>query len=845
MKWLARLVALAMLGLAASWFAPSLLSDIDAFFGRNRDGWKLELVPQATIAVTYVAERERWLSFPVTASANRIRIISNANLYNLEQARAARTADPRKRWRYALDIEVVDSSGEVILRRRHHHRTDIAELRLPDQRLVTPAFYLNEPLTPVTGVVITLNLSGLPQAARLRIRAADLDADVADIAVRAYYPEPGSERQAAYLWQRLSERQKATLAKGSVYAHELLTDAERLNLLHNQWQPAGAQGARDEDFHSREMYVLRDVEAEPVDDPIPPAGIIAAPGRPAMIAVPEQGGRVRFEATPLDPIPLTAAADTPQLNGIWYGDGAFARDKVVLPLHPDAARAQVLQGTRQLGGGLLELEAAVPMALRAFIDIDGVATEITPERLYQRVFIASASEPVSFAIAHDGTLATPIRLEARYLLNPVRPAAPPTLRYEFLDADARVLRSAELAVDAPASRYDEAINPPPGTVISDWKEWFFAVPAAATELRVSVARNDATPVLVALATRPTRLPRQIRAPEDRFDYDPENERIPAWFSVRPNGYPQLISNNRSQLVTVQPRPPREHPELLTGRYLWEDFRPTGRWLARQLLTPREAGAVVRDEALVSTFSPLASGRARRLDFPPWLGLRQLTPAVLWVAPDDTPFSATLMVDGRAHHVFGGHGRFGEIHLPPLPAGRHEVRVELARGEGARPQFFINLARAGADAYTLRLASRSGGELAFDIERTSRDEETITARLFQPAGWRGRSRLTARIEGPAPAPLTPLAGWLFDERHFDVRPDPSWTAPVFDTRGEHSDAGQPVFVVIPAGAPTGRYRIIFRSEAGPAGYLAVSRITPGTPSRRRIFEEAGVRNVSVE
>ncbi|NMG32111.1 hypothetical protein [Aromatoleum evansii] len=860
MKWLARLLAVALVALAAWWLAPRFAAfDTSSLLLRDGNGWKLEMVPQATIAATYLAERERWLSFPVPAGADRVRIVSNANLYDLAKAREARTADPRRRWRYALDIEITDGEGAVLLGRRHHHRTDLAELRLPDERIVTPSFYLDETLSPVTGVVVMLNLGGLPQAARLRIRLADGDPDIADVAVRAYFPEAASERQLDHLWQRLSERQKSSLAKGSVYAHELLTEAERRNLLHNQWQPAGPQGARGVDFRGRDLYVLRDVEGEPVDDPVPPAGLVAAPGRPVVFPLPEGGGKVEFEA-----IPLAADGDstgepgTPRLAGRWHAGDSLLKEDVAIPLAA-AEGAMPLRGERRFGGGLVELEANRPLAVRAFMDIAGARTEITPERLFQRLFVAHSAQPVSFTIAHADGAATPVRVEARHLQTAANPAAAPLLHYAFTAADGSVLREGEVPLIADGSRYDEPLGALRGSVVSEPTELFFSVPPQATALRLGTAAKSASrsPVLVGVSTRPAQLPRQIRAPEDRYDFDAKGLRVPAWFPILPQDYERLIAGNGSQLVAVQPRPPRERPELQSGRFTYEDFRPGGRWLARQLLTPREAGSAVREEALPSTFSPLAAGRAQRLDFPAWMGLRQVSPALLWISPDDTPFSATVMLDGRPHHAFGGRGRYGETRLPPLPAGAHTLKVEFAsnnasnsagdgtRGATRRPRLFINHATPAADAYSLRLAARVEREVAFEVERNTRDEEILSARLFQPAGWQGRSRISARIEGPAPAALTPLPGWLFDDRRYDVRPDPSWSAPVFDTQGERSDAGQPVQIVIPAGAAPGRYRVVFRIEEGPPGYLALSRIRPGVEARRRIFEEAEVRHVAVE
>lgn len=839
MRLFGRLLALAALALVIAWIsAPVTRTDLFALFGRDRDAWKLELVPQAGISVTYVAEKTRWLSFPVAPGANRIRILSNANLYHLDEARRARAADPQRRWHYALEIEVLDARGQVLLRRVHHHRTDLSEWLLPDGRRVPPAFYLNEPLTPIAGVAIMLNLAGLPQAERLRVRAAEADPAIADVALRVYFPEAVRADRALLTWQRLSERQKSVLARGSVYAHELLTEDERRNLILNQWQPAGPQGARGEDFIARELYVLRDIEAEPAEDPIPPAGLVAGPDALVVIHIPEAGATVRIEATPLAP-PSPAAA--PQLVARWYGSAPNARAHIALPLHEADGRHLAEQ---HFAGGQVELEASQPMAVRAFIAGTEPPQEITPERLYHRLYVASSASPVDYLIAHEGEHATPIRVEARHLIDPAAPRQPPALRYEFLGADEQPLARGELALPADASRYDQAAGTLPGLRVSEPLETWFAVPPAARRLRLSAAGETSAPVLVALSSRPATLARDIRAPEDRYAFDAREQRVPAWFGLRPADFATLIGDNRSQLVAVQSRPPQDNPDLLAGRYDWEDFRPTGRWLVRPLLTPRDAASPLRDEALVSTYTPLPARRSVRLDFPAWMGLRQLSPSLLWVAPDDTPFEATLLVNGRPHQHFGGHARYGEIRLPPLGAGAHTLELQL-RGGNPAARHFINLARPLGESYVLRLASRIGHELEYVIERHGTQEETLTARLFQPAGWNGRATLSAQLDGPALPVLTPLAGWRFDQRRFDVRPDPSWAAPVFDTRGERSDAGQPLFIHFPAGTPAGRYRLRFHLANAPAGYLTVSRITPGQPLRRRIFEEAEGMHVEGE
>lgn len=849
MRWLARLGALAVLGLGL-WLGALYLARFDpmAFFSHERAAWKLEMARQATISVAYVAEAQRHLSFPIPGGVKRIRIVSNGNLRDLSAARAAQATDPLLRWHYALEIELLDSSGRTLLKREHHYRSNFSEIREPNNRLITPAYYLDENLTPTTGVVLNLDLGGFAQASQLRVRASGIDPDLADVVVRSYVPEPSNERQVAILWQRLNDRQKTLLAKGSAYNPELLIEEERRNLVRNLWQPLGPLGAQGVDFKARELYILRDNEGELEGELIAPAGLISAPGQLAVFPIPEEGARVHFKAQPL-PLPNRAAAVSGRqiIKGRWYGSSTFARENFTLQWDgPDSLMA------KRFAGGLVELEAPVPMALRALVDADGSPTvEITPERQYQRLFLTQPAQALSFAIAHESGQATPIRLEVRPIL-PVGAATPAaSLHYEFLASDGLLLKAGELPIKPLPARYDQIVGEPLGTQVAEFTEAFFSVPPAASTLRLSSAQvpgQDQPLLLVGLFNRPATLARKIRAPEDQFAFAAKGEKIPAWFALRPIGYEGLIAGNRSRLLLIQTRPQDDKPEIQAGRFDWQEFRPQGAWLARQLLVPRDPEVPLREEALATTYEPLTANQPRRLEFPSYLGVQQLTPTLIWVGADDAPFSATVSSDGQPIHRFQGSARYGETRLPPLPAGRHEIRVDITPSRGQRlPELFLNHVKTGRLAYTTHIAARlaSGQSLSFDIERTSRQEETITARLYQPAGWRGRTLLQAHIDGPPPPPLTPLPGWVFSDRHFDVRPDPSYAAPVFDTQGLRSDAGRPAYLLFPADAPLGRYRLTFRIEQGPPGYLALSRLTPGVPVQRRILEEPEARHVVIE
>ncbi|TXH20963.1 MAG: hypothetical protein E6Q99_10370, partial [Elusimicrobia bacterium] len=357
MRLLGRLGAL--LGLIVlGWLAVRVGAGVDVayLFSSDREDWKLEYASEATISPAYAATGDRWLEFTVPNPASQLRIVANAVLTDLETARRALERDPQRRWSFALDIELVGRRGESLLSRRHHFRTDFGDWRDAAGRRVTDLYFLTQREVPARSVVLILNLSGLPPAARLRLRPASKDADLSEILTRVYFPETISEARLVHLWPRLNERQKSLLAKGSVYPPELLLESERLNLMRHAWTPAGPLGTRGFDFTLREIYALRDLDGLPIEPPALPPGVPVAAGQRAMLQLPEGERRYRVEFVP-------AATETPgkaPLELRWYGPTPFERRDLrwAIPAQFKRRFSRCLRGSRN------ELDAVAPFSLR-------------------------------------------------------------------------------------------------------------------------------------------------------------------------------------------------------------------------------------------------------------------------------------------------------------------------------------------------------------------------------------------------------------------------------------------------------------------------------------------------
>ena len=349
-----------------------------------------------------------------------------------------------------------------------------------------------------------------------------------------------------------------------------------------------------------------------------------------------------------------------------------------------------------------------------------------------------------------------------------------------------------------------------------------------------VRLDSAAPVSVAAYTRPPTLEHLTRVPEDYRDSVDAEERQPIWFALRPAVHDQLLADGRALSLIVQRRPPEDDPLLRQGEFLWEDFHPVGDWVGRYLLTPLEEGAPRREEALAATFVPVPSGQSVDLAFAAPFGLVP-EPRLVFLRETAAPVPFTLHVDGLLHA--GGHlvGRRGEIPLPPLEAGRHRVVFEAA----SAGRFFISHVQGGGPAYLKRLVNRlpAAGEMAFDFERRSADEETLSVRLYAPAGPGARRELRAWLE---PLPLKtagPFTSWTLGSRRFSVDPAGGEAVAVLGTSGEWVDQGQLLFLPLGEDLPPGRYRLHLRLADPGEAYLSLSRLTPGRFAQRLLRREA--------
>ena len=856
------------------------------------DSKKLALIREAKISRAFVLPAKEWLQFPLAAGAGELRVVSTASVRDIAQARQNHLQDPGKRWEYALLLELLDAKGQVLASQTWHQSANLLEKKRPDGTLVGAAFYLETGLYPLSGEVTTVNLQAMPQAVSVRARLHSADPQVADVVLRVYQPRPLSGQDLAHHWARLSPQQQEDIARGSVHDKALLQEPEKQNLLRNARQALGPLGQEGQDYTVRDLYVLFENEGELQAAPAASYGVPLDRQSYATLPIPPQGGQLRLEftAAPDNTGRADMARSEPaggQIHVRWFGPGLFQRSTSTLAW--PGGKAQTVSHVLPVKGGLLELDAPQPLIMRAYFTSNGKEQEITPLPQTERVFIASASQPVTYALS-----ASPQQSGLRLSVRSLWPASglpaageasganrkapgldkaaglvanqsgvspmPAVTRahYAAYDAQGAELAQGTLAVPGkPANyerllpEYDAIIQ---GKVLLDAAMGFFVLPAKTAQFKVWADSAEA-PLLVVAHTRPMALAREVRVPDDFYSFDALGQRIPGWFMLKPQDEDAMLANNRSRLLLLQTRPmlqSEEQAQIIKGQYQWQDYRPRGNWLARPIFTPPELDIQYREEVLPTTFTPLALGQNQSIKLPAYFAATVITPSLVWLGPDQAA-ELELQLDGKPFYTLQVHGPYAEYALPAMAAGNHRLHISarLAGGKpgsgqlGGQPggQVYMNHMLPTPASLVKRIGQRFNGELVFDYERTSQIAETLTARLYQAPGQHADAHLRVKIEGPPLPVLKPLSAWVFAERVASVRAAPG-TGKVFDTAGQISDAGNPVFLPFPPDAPPGRYRITLRADAGSAAWVSFSRLSPALQPQWRAQQQQEIQSVQI-
>ena len=779
-----------------------------------------QLLSEAQPSPVYLLEQQRWLEFVITGYGEQIKVLSNAGIKQIEQA------DEEKIWRYAIEYQLIDEQDQIVEQRIYHHRSKLSQYSYQQSgdEPLNRYFYLGEEVTPINVASMIIKSSNYPLPLRLKLRLAQSEPNIADVAVRVYQPNPMNNDKIGISWLRLSEPQKERIARGIIYPAEQLREFEIRNLMLNRYSAVGPNGVQGTDYQHRTLYSLSLQGDELIslgNGEILPAGIYADNWLRGIITIPEQGAKVELSFLAVNRIP----SNDEQITLRWYGQGPSQRHSETLSLVEAIATL-----SRDYQGGIVEVISEQPVVIEA-TPLDGLEPDmLLAGQFYLRGYLSSHT-PLEYPIEHLSQQATPLRIDIRTFSQlpgePVQPIAS-ELQYQLIDQQGQIIKQGRLGLNAHWSHYDRFSRDHSGLKISEPERYFFALPGEVKSIRFI---SD-SPALITAFSRPADLPRALNLPEDNYATQLVGTRQPAWFPFKPRNANQLQAAGLSSLIVTQRRPPEDDPLLLAGQYDWQSFEPQGAWLARQLLQPREATTPLRSSALGSTFRPIQTGRVEHLELRHLPGINQVNPQLIYLRDSELPAQLQVIINGQIVHEEEIIGHQGEVQLPPIVTGVHQLQLNF--DEQAR--WLINYAGADQHSYLKRLAYRLVDTgLTFEYHK-QQTEALLSAQLFLPYGQRERSSISIQVEPHSNTTIGPHRHWSFLHRINTIRADSQQPITVLNTQGEQLSDGQRFFIPLGSDLPQGHYRIHITPNTDQPSYLSLYQLTPGETEQRRFVTE---------
>ncbi len=475
----------------------------------------------AQASTSYIVAADRPVEFRLSGHADLVRLRTHALLPASAESRAAPMAG------YTLDIEILDSDGNLLHRESQHIRSIVG--RYLDAATGEP-FAVNlvdDSKFAVAGVnLIPLSLADWPAAEVVRVRLAGADAQISEVGIRVYEPEAIPEHSIEQFWQRLSDRQRSRLAEGNVYPQSLMTGEERAAVLSRRWRPVGPSGVENQDYRVRNFFAREDRPGAFISYAIPVLESRLEPGHPVDLPVTE-AGRYSLRAN-LATVQPGVDAEPAQLRVDVFSSQANKSFVIAVP-GPVVARDLVLTA------GGIRLSSDKPVRLMLFRSPAPPGTSPSAIGFETRAYRLRANGGLTYELG-GGQAPSAVRLDIWRRLDgdAGNTSGAFDVTFEFKDAANAVIGSGSFTAAATALAPD-LLSDDPEALLSTAQQAFLDIPPDVVAVTLSAPQD------IYLAAF-TRLPPAADDPAAADLFAAE------WFGMAPAGWSPLIAGGGTLLI---------------------------------------------------------------------------------------------------------------------------------------------------------------------------------------------------------------------------------------------------------------------------------------------------------
>lgn len=841
-------------------------------FGANLSLWNLGDsgkrvdFDQASVATVYPLQQAQILEFPLNGARFPLRLLSNATLnQDFFQSQMARinlaNGDEPIRWHYQIQYQILDENNQTLEEKDYHFWSYPQQYDLQEgSRWITKNFYADsrQIAADTRLMLIAPEPSITAKARRLRVSVSQLDQGADDIAVRLYERITLDDKQIAYRWQRLNNKQKEAIVEGNIYGPEFLSEQEKFNLLRYRVQPLGALGVLNQDYQQRKLYT-RDLKDE----------------LPEQYQLYSAGYNFGGHLLAVLPIEQTTQPNDHAANTLIALQWLFnRREQSAAPktpgvvqftwISPDGQEQKSWQQTVQEGElvqntlpvGTVLLSSAEQWLVRQWQLVEGegdsaepqtqIKIETEPKLNKLRVYLPASDQQTSkfnmsnndavslrYRISNYGQQAVPLRVDLRQRLNPEQvdtKSSSQPLRMRWIDQTGQLVREFVLNTGVELNRFEQVLTDPDIQLSQPYQQYFM-LPARVAEVEITGSSHH----YISLYTRPESLPKITNVPEDYHPFS-EQAKMPYWFVIQPQQAQLLQMQQQSALLELRPQPKSELDlELLSGHYHWQSYTPEGDWLGRYLISPRESRLPLRIESAPVSLQALDVGKTYSVRFQ-HAYRPQIEPHLFFFRDRIQPEKVQVWLNNKLWLSQNIGQSQGKLNLPMVNVGKMaKLRIESDH----KTTWYLSHQLSEQNSYLRRLVAKVPENRVIEIpfEKTE-PRETLNLTFYQAEADLARTQLRLEV---IPLQKFTRAGsdqqqWSALNRQYNIALDLSKKSQVLEKK-QQLYSTYPAYVTLAEDLPNGHYRLKLILDSKQSQYFSVLQRRSGLKNPNDIYFEA--------
>ena len=800
---------------------------------------------------TVLLHKKDWAEFHISPAAEGIRLMTNAALTSTKMPQQNQS-DPRVGWRYSIEYQLLDADGELIRQTKYESRTRLRQLIDTDTgELINPLMFgkTGQIATQTRFIQIPIN-QDKAQPAIIRVRAATFDHQISEIVARVRTKHQRPHFESPSTWRQISLTSRRKLAKHCVFDQRFLTRAERVSLLRWYWMQAPTLN----EITLRHLYFIGEIDDQEVVEQIPAANNTIIATQRITLPMPERLGNLRLSMQRLEgdkgkPIYVSVRFYPSDQSEpiLWEELLDMVNNEVVCPVR----------------GGLVEFEATHDATWSASwthddpdnqsVVIDGTevgygqTSEMQANKGNLRVYLAD-NKPITYRVSHIGDQPTPFRITCRlafgnaFSSDEVQLAQKSNagsfegwneakqLRWAWLDEGDNVIEEGKFAIEPKVSLYDKLWKAGEPHLVSEFKHYYFSIPSEAAKIQF---HSDLRPFLLNVSVRPNHLPVLTRLPEDHQPFTRRSKHHRKWFNLRPDQSLELISENRSFVISTQTRPrisriSEDNLGIADNQWQWQRYEPNGQWIGRQLLAPAMPGSEASDTSVRSSFYEMENRESYLVedyDF----GLQD-SYRLIYIAPTSQQGELVVKQNGivvQREKLVSSRGSV-KLNLQPLRIAEGPSTIELTGPEGIR-MFFSGGNVVDGKRFLKRTASKlENGKLKFEYQKTTNLDEMLTLLIYRQSTGQDRCKLSVKIEAEDQIQLLksgPVESLTSLHQVYDLKSSPQKQSAILIGTDAELDVEHRCFIRLGPDLPPGQYTInVERIDEEDGGFVLLYKST---------------------